>query len=76
MGEDPVSRGRLVRVPDGPLSKCPLVTKEAVEAVVRGVWRLAFVLVLALAALFAVGWVIQSLGSEPAPSDVTTAEHR
>ena len=76
MGEDLVARGRLVRVQDGPLSKRPLVTKEAVETIFRGAWRLAFVLVVTVAALFAVGWVIQSLDEEPAPSEVTTAENR
>jgi hypothetical protein len=40
------------------------LTPEAVETFFRGVWKVAFVLALTLAILFAVGWAIQAVEDE------------
>lgn len=71
MGEDPRPRRRQLGVRDR------AVTREAVEALFRGVWKLAFVLVLTLAVLFAVGWVVRALSDDGSRSEtVTTTNER
>ena len=58
MGEDPRPRRRLVGRRDGTL------TREPVETFFRGVWKVAFVVALTLAVLFAVGWAIQAVEND------------
>ncbi len=53
------------------------MTSEAVERFFRGVWKLAFVLVVTVAVLFAVGWAIRSVDGDDSPAvTVSTDEER
>jgi hypothetical protein len=52
------------------------LSKEAVEALFRGIWKFIFVLFVTLAVLFAVGWVIQALTDGEDGSVATTVDER
>ena len=58
MGEGVGARQRLLQVLDRPVSR------DAVAAFARGVWKLVFVLVVTLAILFAIGWAIQTVSND------------
>ena len=69
MGEGVGARQRLLQVLDRPVSR------DAVAAFARGVWKLVFVLVATLVVLFALGWALQTVrGSDGGGSHVQTAK--
>lgn len=67
MGEDLGPRGRKLPLGDRRVSRDP------VETLFRGIWKLVFVVVVTLAVLFAIGWVIQAV-TDPPRSVTTTVE--
>ena len=72
MGEDLGPRERVVEL------RHRAVSAGAVETFLRVVWKVAFVLVATIVVLFAVGWVVQTLGPGSRSEDATvpTEENR